>query len=121
MAKAETLDFSKLTSVSTNLPDSILMAKADNFQFQQPGLTLYFWQRLITFGFSKLACLYTYGKGWQLSVSTDRPGSILVAKADNFRFQQAGLTLYLWQRLITSGFSKLAWLYTYCKGWRLSV
>jgi hypothetical protein len=37
-------------------------------------------------------------------------------KADNFRFQQADLTLYLWKRLVTVGFSKPAWLYTYGKG-----
>jgi hypothetical protein len=91
-------------------------SKGCQSRFQQAGLTLYLWQRLTTFGFSKLAWLYTYDKGWQLSVSASWPDSILVAKADNFRFQQAGLTLNLWQRLTTFGFSKLPWFYIYAIG-----
>ena len=34
------------------------------------------------------------------SVSAGWPGCIMVSKTNHFQFQQAGLVLFLWQRLI---------------------
>ena len=80
---------------------------------------------LITFSSNRPAWLYTGSKCLSLSVPTGQPGSILVANAYHFQFQQASLALYwwqrIWQRIITFSSCRPAWFYTGSKCLSLSV